>query len=436
MNWLRRNTHRTEDECCGERLSAYLDCELSAEEQAAVERHLEACKDCRWHLETLRQTVEWTRECAPVRLPRVFTIPVETIAPKAVRARRPAWGLPLLQGATALIAVLFALVVAGDLFLGGSAPRSEPQMVALQATTVMDQASTAQQVEVTRVVELAAPAPTVVAEAAVEMAPAQPAAAKAAPTERAAVTAAPAEPITPPPSAPEEPTMTAPAPTGAAEVGGVGGGLPEISVTMEVMAAAVEPSPGLAKAVATSTATVTLAFTAVVPSPTQPLTVGVMLTSSMMSGQAPMLVITPTATASPAAYLATTAGPTRALVDLTAAVPAVETPASAPAPIDTADGEAEQDATTMAAMEEGYNATVPTEAPAALLLRPEPTAIAAAPEARDVEQGDRSGEEQGPVGTLRESVASWFGLAELVLGAAFVLLALATAVVMLRWQPR
>jgi hypothetical protein len=40
------------------------------------------------------------------------------------------------------------------------------------------------------------------------------------------------------------------------------------------------------------------------------------------------------------------------------------------------------------------------------------------------------------VGTLRETVAPWFNTAEIVLGAAFVLLALATAVAMLRWQPR
>ncbi len=78
----------------------------------------------------------------------------------------------------------------------------------------------------------------------------------------------------------------------------------------------------------------------------------------------------------------------------------------------------------------------PGEAPAALSAGPEPTAIAAAPEAREAEQGARSDEEQGIVGTLRESVAPWFGLAEIVLGAAFVLLALVTAVVMLRWQPR
>jgi len=89
MNWLRRKLDRTEDECCGERLSAYIDRQLTPEERVALERHLAECEDCRWNLETLRQTVEWARSSAPVRLPRVFTIPVESAAPQAVRARRP-----------------------------------------------------------------------------------------------------------------------------------------------------------------------------------------------------------------------------------------------------------------------------------------------------------------------------------------------------------
>jgi len=51
-------------------------------------------------------------------------------------------------------------------------------------------------------------------------------------------------------------------------------------------------------------------------------------------------------------------------------------------------------------------------------------------------QGAGPDEERGSVGTLRESVEPWLGLAEIVLGGVFVLLALATVVIMLRWQPR
>ena len=451
MNWFRRNKHRIEDECCEESLSAYLDCELSAEERATVERHLAKCEDCRSNLETLRQTVEWTRDCAPVRLPRVFTIPVETAAPKAVKARRPAWALPALQGATALVAVLFIFVVAGDLFLGGSAPRSmsQPQMVALQATAVMDQATTAQQVEVTQVVEYAVVAPTAAAEAVAQPAPAEPATAKAGPPEA----------TPPPPSAPEELVMAAPEPTMAAleptlvgEVGGMGGGPAEVTVTMEVMVAAEESPTSLAKEAATSTVTVTLALAAAMPSPTQPLTVEVLLTASMTAEQETVVVLTPTDAAVQAAYPTATAAvvnataaaaPTRSLVNLATAVPEVETLAPAPMPMEATAGEADQHEAPEAGAEEASDRAAPTEAPAApgeapaaLSAGPEPTAVAAALEAREAEQGARSDEEQGPVGTLRESMAPWFGLAEIVLGAAFVLLALATAVVMLRWQPR
>lgn len=413
MNWLRRNKHHIEDECCEERLSAYLDCELSPEERAAVERHLAQCENCRWDLDTLRQTVELTRNCAPVPLPRVFTIPVEVAAPQAVRTRRPAWALPVLQGATALVALLFVVVVVGDLFLGSTAPRGEPQMVALQATAVVSQVEVVKEVAVTQDVEMVAVAPTAVAEAAAELPRPEPAAAKAAPT---------AAPV-PPPSAPEEPAIAALAPTAAAEVGGIGGGLPDVSVTMEILAVEAEPPSGVAKLVTTPTVTVTLAFTAAVPLLiTQPLTVEVTTTGWTTAEHALARVPTPTAV------------PTRRM--LATAAPAVETAAPAAAPMDTADIQAAQDATTMAGAEGERNAAAATEAPAALLAAPEPTAIAAAPQAREAEQGARAGEQQGAVGTLRETVAPWFSLAEIVLGAVFVLLALATAVVMLRWQPR
>jgi anti-sigma factor RsiW len=420
MHWLRRKLDQTENECCGERLSAYIDRELGPEERVALERHLAECEDCRWNLETLRQTVEWTRDCAPVRVPRVFTIPVETAAPQPVRARRPVWGLPLLQGATALVALLFVFVVAGDLFLGSSAPRSAPQMVAVQMTSAMDQAAIVQEVEVTQLVELAAPAPTAAA-----------AAAALPPSESAAAKAAATAPIAPPPSAPEALTLAVPAPTVTAEVGGIGGGPPAISVTIEVMVSAVESPLASSRAAVTPTATVTLAFTAVVPLPTQGLTEQVTSTESTTPEQTCVLVVTPTETAGPSTYLVATPVLTRQLLSMPTAAPTVEAPASAPMPVGTAVILAEQDAA-----QDATNTAAPSEAPAALLSGPEPTAIAAAPEVREAEQGARSGEEQGIVGTLRETVAPWFGLAEIALGAAFVLLALATAVVMLRWQRR
>ena len=262
MKWLRRDKNRIEDECCEERLSAYLDCELTAEERAAVERHLAQCEGCRWNLETLRQTVGLTRNCAPVRLPRSFTIPVEAAAPQAVRARRPVWGLPLLQGATALVALLFVVIVAGDLFTGGLAPRSEPQMVALQTSVVVEEAQVVKEVAVTQVVEMAMPAAMAATESAVEEPPSEPAAAKAAPTEP------PAHLLV----APEEPAVAAIAPTATSETDGVGGGEAEVSVTGEVLEVVVEPSPDAAGAAAMSAASVTLEIAAAMPMLTHPLT--------------------------------------------------------------------------------------------------------------------------------------------------------------------
>jgi len=99
-----------------ERLSAYLDGELTSREHEAVEHHLEICSACQWELETLGQTIQWTRELPTLTVPRVFTIPVPA---EPARSSRRRWNfLPVLQGATALIAVLLVFAVAGDVMLG------------------------------------------------------------------------------------------------------------------------------------------------------------------------------------------------------------------------------------------------------------------------------------------------------------------------------
>lgn len=134
MSWFRKRGEKTEHRYVAERLSAYMDGELSSKEHAIVEYHLDICQDCRWNLETLRQTVKWTRELPTVPIPHVFTIPVD--APP-VRAPRRAWVAPLLQGATALVALLLVFVVAGDYLLTGSRPTwtPEPQVVVEGAPT-------------------------------------------------------------------------------------------------------------------------------------------------------------------------------------------------------------------------------------------------------------------------------------------------------------
>jgi anti-sigma factor RsiW len=156
MNWLRKKNRQTEHEYSEERLSAYVDGQLTSQERVILDRHLATCQDCRWNLRTLSQTVELTRGLMPVRVPRAFTIPAAAESYRTVRAPHPALGLPLLRGATALVALLLVFAVAGDFLLGGLMLRPASQPVAL-----MTQAPAMKAVEEA--------APTVVAEEAMLM---------------------------------------------------------------------------------------------------------------------------------------------------------------------------------------------------------------------------------------------------------------------------
>ena len=117
MSWF-KSARTTEHGYFEERISAYLDGELAPREYEAVEHHLETCPECQWQLETLRQTTQWARELPTLTVPRVFTIPVAAEPEPSARRR---WNfLPVLQGATALVALLLVFAVAGDLMLGGT----------------------------------------------------------------------------------------------------------------------------------------------------------------------------------------------------------------------------------------------------------------------------------------------------------------------------
>jgi hypothetical protein len=141
-----------------ERLSAYLDGELTPHEAEAVEHHLETCSDCQWDLETLGQTIRWTQELPTLAVPRVFTIPVSAEPERPIRRR---WNLvPVLQGASALIAVLLVFAVAGDLMFGNLGVGSAPD-TALQREEAPSSAEVAAElaVEVTLEVEKAVEEP-------------------------------------------------------------------------------------------------------------------------------------------------------------------------------------------------------------------------------------------------------------------------------------
>lgn len=108
-----------------ERLSAYLDGQVTPQERRQVESHLRTCPQCAWELESLRRTVSLLRQVRQVAVPRPLTLREVDVRP--VRTPQRAWFLPYLQGATALVSLLLVVLVAGDLLLGlGSAPKARP----------------------------------------------------------------------------------------------------------------------------------------------------------------------------------------------------------------------------------------------------------------------------------------------------------------------
>ena len=97
-----------------ERLSAYLDGELSDAERVALEAHLPTCEQCQGELAALRQTRALLRALPAPALPRDFTLPAQpTLAER--RQRVPAWTRPVqaLGGIAAMIGL--GLLVATSL---------------------------------------------------------------------------------------------------------------------------------------------------------------------------------------------------------------------------------------------------------------------------------------------------------------------------------
>jgi anti-sigma factor RsiW len=108
--------HKSEHEYVDESLSAYLDGELTLRERTRVEQHLKECQACAENLRTLRQTVALLKELPAVPAPRSFAV-----RPRVAKTRPApapsAWGYGLLKGATAISALLFVLLIGGDLAL-------------------------------------------------------------------------------------------------------------------------------------------------------------------------------------------------------------------------------------------------------------------------------------------------------------------------------
>lgn len=419
MSWLRKNDHQTEHRYTEERLSAYLDGELPAKERAAVDRHLATCRACRMNLETLRQTVRWTRGLTPVPLPRAFTIPVPA---RPVRAARPAFATPLLRAATIAVALLFFVAVAGDFALTGLAPRQEALPVAL-----LQEAPASGEADQT----LMAPAATMVA-AAPTAAPAEslPAEPLRASEEGTPAAAAPGAELLDT-QAPDEQamlsttqTLTEPAPTPEM---GVGGALlvPETAVVEHAAATAAPPATlapeptateiptvalSMAKAFTATQMTITLAMT---PTATPTLTATLTPTATPTPSETVELFNTYPMPTPPAPTLTTspTSLPTVALPTEPPAIPATEMT------LPTAPLEARQ------AAEPEVMAAEPE------VMAGEQTVVAAAPAQPSPMPGTNvdslPGQDQPQRQELSQVIKPWLRWAELVLGAILVLLVIA-----------
>jgi len=271
MSWFKVKSKATPHRYVEDRLSAYLDGELSPRETDAVKQHLAACRECQCCLDNLQQTIQWTRELPKAPVPRAFVVPAAARPVRVPQRRRNL--LPLLQGATALVALLLVFAVAGDALLTGFLPAAAPAPAAMKELAP-------QVVEVTREIEANVEAPA--AEGARSAVDAQAAAA-------ATAVPAPAEPVPAQPLAEEKAMVAAAPPTEEAQVSamtappGMGGGEeapslkaapePEVSaaeaVTVETYAAAEEVIVAAAEAMPdASAAEATEALAAVSAEPT------------------------------------------------------------------------------------------------------------------------------------------------------------------------
>lgn len=106
---LRASPHRW----CHDNLSAYMDGELSPREHERVRQHLERCADCRRELQGLERTVAVLHRLPRARAPRSFYIPESAPVPSLPVWMRP-WAYGALRTATAVVAVLFVVAVAGN----------------------------------------------------------------------------------------------------------------------------------------------------------------------------------------------------------------------------------------------------------------------------------------------------------------------------------
>jgi hypothetical protein len=142
-----------------ERLSAYLDGQLSPREHARLVARLEEDADLRTALENLRTTREALRSLPSLKAPRNFTLSPEMVSQPKQKSMPL---VPIFRLASVLASLLFVIVVIGDVLgLGRGVGLMQPAMEAPVAEMLVEE-------EQEEVVGVAAPTETAIAEDAAE----------------------------------------------------------------------------------------------------------------------------------------------------------------------------------------------------------------------------------------------------------------------------
>lgn len=145
-------------------LSAYLDGEVTPQERLQIERAAAQDSDTAWRLASLQQTVALVKALPRVSLPRSFTLSEADVAPQRVAtpASTPWWRALfdpiLLRNATAMAAVLFLVLLVGDLAPRLISPAAAPTARLFKETVVVEEYTTPTQPAV--MAQALAPQPT------------------------------------------------------------------------------------------------------------------------------------------------------------------------------------------------------------------------------------------------------------------------------------
>ncbi len=150
-------------------LSAYLDDQLSHRERERLEARLATDPALQVELEALRNTVSLVRDLPLVPILRNFILPqsvAERPRPAPLPRPRRAWAAPLLTAATAVVSLLFVVVLAGDLLLlsgmGNLATAPEPQAMMEAPQMAMEPAPIVEKVELEVEAEHVVESPTAI----------------------------------------------------------------------------------------------------------------------------------------------------------------------------------------------------------------------------------------------------------------------------------